>query len=144
MLMSVRKPIIILEDDLEDQELFTEAFKELQTEHPLLFFSRGEALLQYLLDTTEQPFLIISDVNMPEMSGLEFQKRVQENEVLRKKSVPFIFFTTSDDMYAVNQAYMQTVQGFFKKPDNFSEFKEILRHITEYWRHCIHPNTKKR
>jgi CheY-like chemotaxis protein len=134
-------PILILEDDFEDQELLQEVLLEIGIKEKMIFFEDGVKALDYLMTTAEQPFLIISDINLPGMTGLQFQQKVNANEYLRKKSIPLVFLTTVENKAVIEQVYGLTVQGFFTKPSTFAEYKETLLSITGYWRICRHPNT---
>lgn len=139
--MSKTGPVIILEDDIEDQELLTDAFKEIGFINPLMFFTNGVLALEYLKQSTEQPFLIFSDINLPLMNGLQFREYINADEYLRLKSIPFIFFTTSASKISVEKAYMMTTQGYFIKENTFASLKETLKIIVEYWSKCKHPNS---
>lgn len=134
-------PIIILEDDEDDVEIMTEAFRQMETENELIFFGNGRLLLDYLMSTREQPFLIISDINVPVMNGLEVREKIDANPYLRKKSIPFIFLTTSRDFSGVDKAYEMTVQGYFFKPSDFKDLKLMIAQIMGYWDVCVHPNS---
>jgi CheY-like chemotaxis protein len=132
--------IVILEDDPEDRELIKEVLLEIGVTEKMVFFEDAHKALDYLIATEEQPFLILSDINLPGMSGLQFQQKISENEYLRKKSIPLVFLTTVDNAGIIEQVYSLTVQGFFIKPSTFAEFKDTLASITSYWRLCRHPN----
>jgi CheY-like chemotaxis protein len=132
--------ILIIEDDPDDQEIVTEVFKDIVVSNELKFFTTATAALDYLVDSDSQPFLIISDVNLPGMSGIELREKMNENEMLRKKSIPFVFLTTSQRRTTVVQAYEMMVQGFFVKPHSISELKNLLKLIVNYWEVCRHPN----
>ena len=138
--MSRTGPILILEDDHEDQELFRDAFREIGVLNPLVFFHDGVSALEYL-QNSEQPFIIFSDINLPLMDGFQFRKKISENYEMMKKSIPFIFFTTSSEKAGVEKAYEMTVQGYFTKGNNFEELKQILQIITSYWSYCKNPNS---
>ncbi len=140
--MSRNGPIIIAEDDLDDQEIMKEVFESLSIKNPLRFFTDGEEVLEYLKTTTEQPFIIISDVNLSRMNGLELRRQINADEMLRRKSIPFVFLTTGVTHNYVQEAYDLMVQGFFKKENNFRQIQNTIRMIIEYWLICRHPNTK--
>lgn len=135
-------PIIIIEDDEDDQEIIRDVFKDLGITNELIFFVRPASAISFLRSTDEQPFLILSDVNLPEQSGVEFKRQIDEDSQLREKSIPFVFFSTSVDKETVNTAYKEmTVQGFFQKKSNYQELQSVLKLIMDYWKECSHPNS---
>jgi CheY-like chemotaxis protein len=134
-------PIIIAEDDFDDQEILKETLEDISLKNKLIFFDNGNDVLDYLRTTKDQPFLIISDVNLLKMNGLELRRQINQDEVLRKKSIPFIFLTTSANQVAVDEAYDMMVQGFFQKEHNYKKVGEMIRMIIDYWRICKHPNS---
>lgn len=136
-------PIVLVEDDEDDREILREVFLDLQVNNPLHFFENGEEALNYLLTTEEQPFLIISDINMPLMNGIELCRKISENEYLRKKAIPFIFLTTAGDPDSVKKAYEFTVHGYFQKEQSLTQVKLMVQLILGYWRICRHPNNTK-
>jgi DNA-binding NtrC family response regulator len=134
-------PIIVVEDDIDDKEIFDAALQELQSTNKIIWFNNCDDAWDYLKKTTDSPFIIFSDVNMPRQSGLEFKKQIDEDKQLRKKSIPFVFYSTSVNQDTVNEAYMKmTVQGFFQKSSRFEEMKQTIKLILDYWRVCRHPN----
>jgi len=134
-------PIILVEDDPEDVEIFNEILKGLAVSNKVIQFPRPEDAYHYLVSSPEQPFVIISDVNLPGMSGLEFKKKLDAHDALRKKSIPFIFYSTSSEKKFVLEAYLHlTVQGFFRKGNSYPEIRDQLKTIFEYWKICQHPN----
>ncbi|WP_229350901.1 response regulator [Flavobacterium chungbukense] len=86
---------------------------------------------------------MFSDINMPKLSGVELRNKVHENEDLRLKSIPYLFFTTTAQQEHVIDAYSKSIQGFFVKPSEYSEIKEIVKTIVEYWLKCVSPNYVK-
>jgi CheY-like chemotaxis protein len=139
--MNDQQPIVIIEDDMDDHEIFREAFVSLDLKHELIFYTEATKALDFLLITERQPFFILSDMNLPGMNGLAFRTVIQENEYLKQKSIPFIFFTTGTSKSQVREAYDLTVQGFFIKPASFAELQHRLKLIVDYWSVCIHPNS---
>jgi len=140
--MAKEGPIVIIDDDVEDRDIFKDALEELNITNKIIWFINADHALDYLKTTKEQPFIIFSDVNLPAQSGIEFKRKIDEDEQLRKKSIPFIFYSTFIDQKVINEAYTKmTVQGFFKKGSNYSEVKNEIRMIFDYWNVCKHPNT---
>lgn len=138
--MNKTGPIVVIEDDIEDQEVLAEIFKYLNYENKIIFFDNGEIALEYLLDSSNQPFIILSDINMPKLNGMELREKVHNNEDLRLRCIPYLFFTTSASQQAVIDAYSKSVQGFFVKPNTAKELERTIKRIVEYWQECHSPN----
>ncbi len=136
-------PVIIVEDDEDDRLIMEEVFTEMATSFERKYFINAQEALKFLITTTVQPFLIISDVNLPGMDGPTFKLTLNENEHLRKKSIPFVFLTTSANRDAAEKAYEMLVQGYFEKPYKPTDMKMLFTLILEYCQVCIHPNTIK-
>jgi CheY-like chemotaxis protein len=140
--MAKAGPVIVVEDDLDDQAILDDILKELKVPNKLIWFTRSSDAFKYLKTTAEQPFIIFSDVNLPGQNGIEFKRQIDNDPELRQKSIPFIFFSTSVNKTAVTEAFTQmTVQGFFKKSDKYEEIKRIVRLVLDYWYLCKHPNS---
>ena len=138
--MAQKLPIVIIDDDLDDRELLGELSQELRQDHELRYFVNGVEALRYLETTTDQPFIILCDVNMPLMNGIELLEQIQRTPLLKQKSIPFIFLSTSGDKRYVNKAYELSAQGFFQKPSDISELKTILKLTFDFWAKCLHPH----
>ncbi|OXA85901.1 response regulator [Flavobacterium hercynium] len=138
--MNKTGPIIIIEDDQDDQDFLADVFQGLQYKNEIIFFSDGEQALDYLTKTTIEPFIIFSDINMPKLNGIELRAKVHENEDLRMKSIPYLFFSTVAEQQHVVDAYSKSVQGFFVKPSDFNKMKDMIKNIVEYWQNCVSPN----
>ncbi|MDR6563037.1 MULTISPECIES: response regulator [Arcicella] len=138
--MNKTGPIIVIEDDIDDQEILDEIFKELNFKNEIIYFKEGEKALDYLIKTSLEPFLILSDINMPKLNGIELREKINTNEDLRIKCIPYLFFTTSAEQKYVVDAYSKSVQGFFVKPNTFEKLKSTIKIIVEYWLECESPN----
>lgn len=138
--MNKTGPIIIIEDDIDDQEILEDIFRELNYLNKLIFFGDSQEALDFLIQTEIEPFLVISDINMPKLSGLELREKVINNEDLRLKSIPYLFFSTSAEQKHVIDAYSRSIQGFFIKPKSYDELKQMMMKIVEYWQECESPN----
>lgn len=138
--MNKNGPIIIIEDDLDDQIFIKDVFLELNYPNAITFFKDGEEALAYLTTTKEEPFIVISDINMPRLNGIQLRERIVTNENLRLKCIPYLFFTTTSNQRHVIDAYSKSVQGFFIKPPNFEQLREMIDIIIKYWLNCESPN----
>ncbi|SFC70884.1 response regulator [Spirosoma endophyticum] len=132
-------PIIFIDADEDDHDMFKQALAELALPHPILLFSNCQTALDYLTTNAEIPFLIISEISMPGMSGLELRKQIDQDPVLRRKCIPFIFMTNPVEDYLVEEAYELTIQGLFEKKETFAAWKTQLGSIIAYWTECHHP-----
>lgn len=133
-------PIIVIEDDQDDQEILKEIFQSLNVPNELLFFGRSEDAFAYLETTTEKPFIILSDINLPGMSGADMKREINKNTHVRRKSIPFVFLTTTSAHNAVMDAYESLAQGFFTKPNNMEALKHMIEMILNYWKISRHPD----
>jgi len=138
--MPLNGPVLIIDNDLEDQEFISAILKEIDPAIDTHCFYSGQEALDYLLITTQQPFLILCDVKMEGMNGLELRARINGNEFLKKKSIPFVFLSDYATQENVNKAYDLTVQGFFEKANTHNGLRVQLDQIVSYWKSCLHPN----
>lgn len=137
--MGSKKTIVIVDDDHDDQFLLKKVCENLAVPYDLLFFDDGREVLKYLRETAEKPFLIISDINMPVMNAFQLQQEIHKDEVLREKSIPFVFFSTAASPSQIREAYRLTIQGFFIKETSMSKIEETMKLIINYWEKCRHP-----
>lgn len=138
--MNKNGPIIVIEDDIDDQHLLIDIFKKLNYENKIIYYNDGNEALAYLNQTDVQPFLILSDINMPKLNGFELRSKVFTNEQLQTKCIPYLFFTTGANKKSVIDAYAMSVQGFFLKPNTIDGLEKTIKKIVEYWKECIAPS----
>jgi CheY-like chemotaxis protein len=137
--MAITGPIIVVDDDDDDHYIIRRVCEKL-VDTPVLFFTDGEKALSYLRVTQERPFIILCDVNMPVMNGLELKQCINRDEDLKRKQIPFIFFSTSAMASIVKDAFDMGVQGFFIKAQSLDEMEKTLGVIFNYWAKCEHLN----
>lgn len=139
-ILNKQGPIVVIEDDVDDQDILKEIFANLNYPNKVLFFGDGERALAYITESGDLPFLILSDINLPKLSGFALREKLKTDSKLSNKCIPYLFFSTASDQRSVIDAYSQSVQGFFKKPSLISELESTIRTIMEYWRRCAAPN----
>ena len=137
--MNKSGPIIIIDDDLDDQMILGEIFKELKVQNEVFYFANGVDAYAFLVQSQHQPFIILSDINMPRLSGIELRNKVHNNAQLNLKCIPYLFFTTASEQKVVIEAYSKSVQGFFVKPRQYAELRRVINNIIEYWKDCHSP-----
>lgn len=138
--MNKNGTIIIIEDDSDDQFVLEQVFNELSYPNKRMYFADGDSALDYLYSTHDRPFIIISDINLPRLSGLELRQKVQTDAELSLRCIPYVYFTTALNQQAVIDAYSTSAQGFFVKPATFEEIKETIQVMMQYWNRCAAPN----
>lgn len=127
------RPVFIVDDDIEERDIIKEIVQELNVQNPVLFFDSGNAVLEHLSQDPTNPFLIICDVNLPQMDGFTLRQRFAEENALHYKSIPFIFWSTTASNDQIKKAYDFGAHGFFFKGHSYAEIKESLDTIISYW-----------
>ena len=130
----------MIEDDVDMHYLYRRVFHNLNLDDHLKLFDNAKDALDFLHQAPAETELIFSDINMPVMNGLELRRKIQQDEYLRRKSIPFVFLSTAARPKEVEEAYNLTVQGFFVKASELSEMEKSLELILNYWSKCKHPN----
>lgn len=138
--MNKNGSIIIIEDDEDDRLLLEEVFEDLGYANKRVYFPDGMAALEYLNSEIPLPFLILSDINLPKLDGLELRRKLKNNADLNVKCIPYLYLTTALNHQIVIDAYSTSAQGFFVKPNSYNEIKETIQLIIEYWKKCAAPN----
>jgi DNA-binding NtrC family response regulator len=132
-------PIYIVDDDRDYDDLIREAFDDLGIRNEVRFFRTAEGVLRQLKSDKEIPFIIISDVNLPGTDGFELREKVLNETSIKDKSIPFIFWSTSASEAQIKKAYNLSVHGFFLKGRNFTDLKNIIREMVNYWSDSLAP-----
>jgi CheY-like chemotaxis protein len=132
-------PIVIIEDDKDDQEIIKSVLLGLEFEKELIFFPSAELAFQYLSRPDITPFIIFSDINLPGMNGFQLRDKIHADPVLRIKCIPYLFLTTGGDSNVVWEAYSKIAQGFFIKPNTFKAWEILMKSIVFYWQQSKKP-----
>ena len=137
--MRSAKPVLLVEDDTVDAMTVERAIKELKVTNQLVHTSDGLEALDYLRNqTNEKPCLILLDLNMPRMNGIEFLKVVKNDELL--KSIPVVALTTSGSEQDKVESFRLSVAGYIVKAIDYKKFMETVRMIDLYWSLSELPN----
>lgn len=140
----MKRPIIVVEDDEDDREFLTHVFRKLQLRRTVMMFKDGMEAFEYLsTKSATEPFLVISDINMPRMNGLELRDSLQKAEHFKLKAIPFVFLTTAKARDKTIGEYLDCMQGFFTKSPVLDELTNTVRKIVEYWEECNLPPTAR-
>ena len=124
--------ILLVEDDRVDAMTVKRALKEIKVSNPLHVVGNGEEALEFLRDDKiPMPGIILLDLNMPRMNGLEFLKVAKQDD--RLKQIPVIVLTTSMEDRDRLESFNLSVAGYMIKPVDYIQFVEVMRAIKLYW-----------
>jgi len=130
--MKTRRPILLAEDDVVDQETVRRALKEIKVTNRLEVTSNGEEALKYLRnEANERPCLILLDLKMPKMDGTEFLRAVKKDEKLR--IFPVVVLTTSKEEQDKVESFRLGVAGYMLKAVDYKQIVEVVKTIDLYW-----------
>lgn len=126
------KSIMLVEDDQVDTMTVRRALKELHVTNPLKHVENGEEALNFLRNPANpHPCLILLDLNMPIMGGIEFLQIAKHDE--RLKGIPVVVLTTSEEQEDKVESFQLGVAGYMRKPVDYPQFVETIRTIDAYW-----------
>ena len=130
--MKNNKPILLVEDDKVDAMTVKRALKEVNIKNKLRVVENGEEALEYLKNPdNEKPCIILLDLNMPKMNGIEFLKVAKNEEGI--KSIPVVVLTTSKADQDRFDTFKFSVAGYMIKPVDYMQFVETVKTIQLYW-----------
>ena len=128
----MQKPILLVEDDVVDAMTVERALKEIHVTNMLFTVGNGEEALAYLRnEENARPCVILLDLNMPRMNGVEFLRVVKLDPVMKK--IPIVVLTTSRDDQDIIESYKLSAAGYIIKPVDYKKFVEALRTVDVYW-----------
>jgi CheY-like chemotaxis protein len=130
--MKNTKPILLIEDDQVDAMTIKRALKELKITNRLDIVSNGEGALVFLRDEkNEKPAIILLDLNMPRMNGIEFLEIAKQDAALKR--IPVVVLTTSHEERDKIDSFNLGVAGYMIKPVDYVQFVEVVKTIDLYW-----------
>ncbi|MHC4487893.1 MAG: response regulator [Planctomycetota bacterium] len=133
------QPILLVEDDRVDVMTVERAFNDLKVTNRLVCTGNGEEALEYLkTENNKKPCVILLDLNMPKMNGIEFLKIAKADETL--KSIPVVVLTTSKTARDVAESFELGAAGYMVKSVDYRKFVETVRTIDLYWTLSEIPN----
>ncbi|HEV3326997.1 MAG TPA: response regulator [Puia sp.] len=134
--------IFIVDDDPDDRQIILDAFLEKSPQIDYVFIENAENLLQILYSSdAEFPALILLDLNMPGMLGLQALKEIRNNK--KFSQIPIIVLTTSTLHQDRKASYELGAACFLRKPDSFGELVDITGSIVKLWLHDDQPPPEK-
>lgn len=125
--------ILLIEDNLDDAELAIRALKKKNLANNLLHISDSEEALEYLFgeDNNKYPKLILLDLKMPKIDGIQVLKRIKSDP--EKKVIPVVMLTSSKEEKDVVESYNLGVNAYIVKPVQFDKFIEVVDQLGMFW-----------
>jgi CheY-like chemotaxis protein len=133
------KPILLVDDDRADAMLFKRAFEDLKISNSLVHSANCKEALEYLRGrSNKKPCIILTDLNTPEMGGLEFLRVVKADDVLAQ--IPVIVLSNAGTEEDIIESFRFGVAGYIVKPTGYQKLTEAIRIIHKYWTISELPN----
>ena len=136
---NIVKKILLVEDNPDDEELTIRAINKTSLELHIDVVRDGAEAIDYILrqgsyqerDINDVPHVILLDLKLPKLSGLEVLERLRQNE--QTKYVPVIILTTSDEQSDLVESHKLGANSYIRKPVNFETFLDTVQRIGVYW-----------
>lgn len=126
------KPVLLLEDDSVDAMTVKRAMKDLDVKNHLVHVFNGEQALEYLQNNgNTEPCVILLDLNMPKMNGIEFLRIAKSDPIL--KCIPVVVLTTSRADQDKLECFDNSVAGYIIKPVDYKGFLDAMKILDLYW-----------
>lgn len=133
------KIILLVEDDPDDETLTLRALKKNKIANDTVVVHDGQEALDFLFgsgryagrDTNVRPTVILLDLKMPKVGGMEVLKQIREDE--RTKFIPVVVLTTSKEEQDLVSSYRLGCNSYVRKPVDFNQFAEAVREMGLYW-----------
>lgn len=137
--MEARTNILLIEDNGYDRDLIERELKKQRISNEFLHFTDGQSAIDYLHSKGEyagfpvpiSPALILLDLNLPRLTGIEVLQKIKTHPRTRK--IPVVVLTGSNSERDISLAYLNGANSFVEKPLNFSQFAAAIREIGLYW-----------
>lgn len=126
------RSILLVEDDPDHEALTIRALKKSNIVNDVAIARDGEEAVNMLLGPNPiKPQVILLDLKLPKLDGLEVLRRIRESETTR--TLPVVILTSSDEERDVVRSYSLGVNSYIRKPVNFTDFAEATRQLGMYW-----------
>jgi CheY-like chemotaxis protein len=123
--------VLLVEDNLIEVMKMRRTVSLLDLKHNIIVANNGEDALQHLEDKSKFPDLILLDLNMPKVGGIEFLAILKNNDDI--KHIPTVILTTSDNQKDLEECYRLGVSGYVLKPLKYDDYVEKIKNVLSYW-----------
>jgi two-component system response regulator len=130
--MNSSKPILLVEDNPDDRDLTIMALRDANVANQIDLARDGEEALAYFADRSRPlPALVLLDLKLPKIMGLDVLKRLRAEE--RTRTVPVVVLTSSGEETDRQRSYLNGVNAYVRKPVGFDEFSDAVRELGRFW-----------
>jgi len=129
--MSKNLKVLLIEDNLIEIMKMKRTLSLLELDHTMQEAKNGEVALEILKDKSNFPDLILLDLNMPKMSGIEFLANLKKDENIQH--IPTVILTTSDNQKDLEECYKLGVSGYILKPLKYDDYVKKIETVLSYW-----------
>ena len=144
--MLTERPILLVEDNPDDEALTLRAFSKNNIPNPVIVARDGVEALDYLFGTgahegrgaSETPAVVLLDLKLPRIDGLEVLKRIRAHE--RTALLPVVVLTTSKEQQDITEAYRLGANSYIRKPVDFERFIQAVGQLGVYWLSLNEPS----
>jgi two-component system response regulator len=137
----INKVILLVEDNPDDVKLTLRALKSNNILNEVIVKNDGEAALDYLVNAAALPTVILLDLKLPKLSGLEVLQRIRAEARLRV--LPVVILTSSKEEQDILKSYHNGANSYIRKPVDFEQFIKVVRQLGMYWLLLNEPPTKE-
>ncbi|TBX67031.1 response regulator [Flavobacterium silvisoli] len=123
--------ILFIEDDSIEVMKFNRVLSQLELNHQIIEANNGEDALTLLKEKENLPHIIILDLNMPKLNGIEFLTILKNDSLL--KYIPAIILTTSSNFKDLKECYKIGIAGYILKPLKYEDYVSKIRKLLDYW-----------
>ncbi|WP_047414324.1 response regulator [Cellulophaga sp. Hel_I_12] len=123
--------ILFIEDDMIESMKFQRTLSKIASRHTIIEAKNGEQAIDALKNSESLPDIILLDLNMPRMSGIEFLQILKADE--QYKYIPTIILTTSENRADLLECYRIGIAGYVIKPLKYEDYEQKLTAVLAYW-----------
>lgn len=129
--MTALRPILLVEDNPDDERLTLRALRRSNLSNAIVVARNGEEALQQVFSSTPLPCVVLLDLKLPKVDGLEVLQQIRASD--RTRLLPVVILTSSSEDRDIMESYSLGANSYVRKPVNIDEFTEAVRRLGLYW-----------
>lgn len=129
--MVILRPILLVEDNSDDEKLTIRALRRGRIENPIHIARDGEEALIRLAQADPLPSVVLLDIKLPKIDGLEVLQQIRADD--RTRLLPVVMLTSSSEQRDILESYNLGANSYVRKPVDFDQFTQAVSHLGMYW-----------